>query len=164
MRRSTVIGATALVLVLAASGTVAGAKEDKNADPVFERLEDSFTNEAFHDCGTFQVGYDLTYVSELVTWDDRQLGRFDHRYEYWRSTDRMALGVGEVDQTALYELGKKGELLSYTLAGPATYTLADGQVLEQSGAQTFGPDGTVIWQEGEHPDFQAALCEVGEAL
>ena len=164
MRRSTVVGVAALVLVLAAGGAAAGAKGDKNADPVFERLEDTFTNDAFHDCGTFEVGFDLAYVSELVTWKDRQIGRFNHRYEYGRSTDRKALGVGEVDQTALYELGKDGAFLSYTIAGPATYTLADGRVLQQSGAQTFGPDDAVIWQEGEHPDFQAALCEVGEAL
>ena len=103
-------------------------------------------------------------MSELVTWDDRQLGRFDHRYEYWRSTDRKALGVGELDQTAIYELAKEGALLSYTIVGPATYTLADGRVLEESGAVTRGPDDAIIWQEGEHPDFKAALCEVGETL
>lgn len=164
MRRtiSAWVGALALVAVL--SGLAAGAEGGERADPVFDRLEGTYTNEAFHDCGPFQVGWDLEYVSELVSWEDRQLGRFDHHYDYWRSTDRAALGAGDIDQTAVYDLGEEGAVVSYTLLGPATFTLADGRTLVESGAVTRGSDDAVTWQDGDHPDFKAALCEVGAAI
>lgn len=163
MRRSRIGGAAALVLAMnVAASAAAGA--DGTEDPRYDRFEDSYTNETFHDCGAFGVGWDLDFVSELVSWGDQQLGRFEHHYAYWRSTDHAALGSAEVHQTGLYELGDDGVPLAYTLLGPATYTLADGRVLQESGAITHGADDAVVWQTGEHPDIRAALCDVGAAL
>ena len=163
MRMSRIGGAVALVLAMNVAASAAAAVDGAN-DPQYQRFEDSYANEDFEDCGAFGVGWDLDFVSELVTWDDQQLGRFEHHYTYWRSTDHAALGSAEIHQTGLYKLGDDGAPVEYTLLGPATYTMANGRVLQESGAITRGADDAIVWQAGEHPDIKAALCEVGAAL
>ena len=158
MRRTILGGVAALILVAAMSAATAAA------GPVHDHYQGSYTNTNFHDCGSFQVGFDLDYVSDLITTRTSILGRFDDRFVYWRSTDGATLGVEDLHQVGRYALDADGNITSYVLAGPATLRLVDGEVLRDRGVTAFAGDGTIVWQAGQHPDLMAALCRIGSAL